>query len=83
MFRQLRQVKPVVEELYALNLGSGTSYYNEMTRWQGVHNIEDWKARFWGDDIYDFLHKVKAAYDPCNILWVDRGVGSEDPKMTC
>ena len=74
---------PVVEQLYKLRLGSDMSYYNEVTHWSGLHEINDWRQRFWGSENYDFLHRVKSTYDPCNILWVDRGVGSEDPKMTC
>ncbi|CAE7308491.1 OXR2 [Symbiodinium natans] len=81
--QQIQQIMPVVEQLYKLRLGSDMSYYNEVTHWSGLHEINDWRQRFWGSENYDFLHRVKSTYDPCNILWVDRGVGSEDPKMTC
>ncbi|CAE7530830.1 unnamed protein product [Symbiodinium pilosum] len=73
--QQISQVVPIVDRLYGLGLGSGMSYYNEVTRWRGLHDVDDWKYRFWGKDTYNFLHRVKRTYDPCNILWVDRGVG--------
>jgi len=76
-------------ELYALGLGLNQSYYNEVTRWKHpktgsmAHPIDDWQDRFWGKEKFEFLSNVDEAYDPCNLLWVDRGVGSEKPKMTC
>jgi len=52
-----------------------SSYVNEWTSVAGHGDIVDWQRRFWGDETYKKLLIVKARYDPCNILGVEKSVG--------
>jgi hypothetical protein len=47
------------------------AYFNEADA-----NEEDWQESFWGDG-YEILKGVKEKYDPENVLWCRRCVGSQ------
>lgn len=47
------------------------AYFNEADA-----NEEGWRVSFWGER-YEWLKQVKLTYDPGNVLWCRRCVGSE------
>lgn len=48
------------------------AYFNEANPYE-----QEWQQSFWGGN-YDELKDIKDKYDPNNVLWCRRCVGSED-----
>jgi len=55
----------------------GLSNYSYFSESAFNMSSSDWKQRYWGQDHYNKLLAVKRAWDPDNVFWCRRCVGSD------
>jgi hypothetical protein len=75
--------KSAIDAVYADITHNKTEKLRELSPDTGVYFNEadsyepEWQIAFWGNTGYSLLKKAKERYDPGNVLWCRRCVGSE------